>query len=187
MRKQLKRMLTIGSTVITALGVMIVLEGCASIKIEDLPKTKQTLVIEEYFEGPSKAYGILFDRNGVPQRQFSVDLVGTWDKESKTLTLDEDFVFNDGENSQRKWVITKVGDKQYTGKAGDVIGEATGISHGNAFQWKYLLNVPYKGSTIDLDIDDWLYLNEDNVLINRSVMYKYGFKVGEIVISFNKK
>ena len=115
------------------------------------------------------------------------DLVGTWDKESKTLTLDEDFVFNDGENSQRKWVITKVGDKQYTGKAGDVIGEATGISHGNAFQWKYLLNVPYKGSTIDLDIDDWLYLNEDNVLINRSVMYKYGFKVGEIVISFNKK
>ena len=187
MRKQLRKILAIASTILGTATVMLLLEGCASIKIEDLPKTKQTLVIEEYFAGESKAYGILFDRNGVPSRQFSVDLVGTWDEAAQTLTLDEDFVFNDGEKSKRKWVITKVGDKQYTGSAGDVIGEATGRSHGNAFQWKYVLNVPYNGSTIDLNIDDWLYLNEDNVLINRSVMYKYGFKVGEIVISFNKK
>jgi len=187
MRKQLKRILYTVSSVIGALSVMLVLEGCAGIKIEDLPKTKQTLVIEEYFAGKSKAYGILFDRSGVPQRQFSVDLVGTWDEATQTLTLDEDFVFNDGENSQRKWVIKKVGDKQYTGTAGDVVGEATGTAHGNAFQWKYVLNVPYKGNTLALNIDDWLYLNDDDVLINRSVMYKFGFKVGEIVISFNKK
>ena len=67
------------------------------------------------------------------------------------------------------------------------MGEATGVSQGNAFQWKYVLKVPYKGSTLDLTIDDWLYLNNDNVLINRSIMYKFGIKVGEIVISFNKK
>jgi len=187
MRKQLKRILYATSAIFGALYVVLLLEGCASIKIEDLPKTKQTLVIEDYFTGKSKAYGILFDRNGVPQRQFSVDLVGTWDEASKTLTLDEDFIFNDGEKSKRKWVITKVGDKQYTGRASDVVGEARGASHGNAFQWKYVLNVPYKGNTLALKIDDWLYLNDDNVLINRSIMYKYGFKVGEIVISFNKK
>lgn len=187
MRKQLKRVAYIISAVFASVFAVLLLEGCATIKIEDLPKTKQTLVIEEYFAGASKAYGIIFDRNGVPQRQFSVDLVGTWDEAAKTLTLDEDFIFNDGENSQRKWVITKTGDKQYTGKAADVVGTANGTSHGNAFQWKYVLNVPYKGSTLALKIDDWLYLNDDNVLINRSVMYKYGFKVGEIVISFNKK
>ena len=187
MRKQLKRIFYLISSIFSGLLVVLLLEGCAAVKIEDLPKTNQTLLIEEYFAGESKAYGILFDRNGVPQRQFSVDLVGTWDASNKTLTLDEDFVFNDGENSQRKWVITKVGDKQYKGKAGDVVGEATGVSHGNAFQWKYVLKVPYKGSTLDLTIDDWLYLNNDDVLINRSVMYKFGIKVGEIVISFNKK
>ncbi len=187
MRKQLKRILYVVSSIIGILYLAVLLEGCAGIKIDDLPKTKQTLVIEEYFAGNSKAYGIIFDRNGVPQRQFSVDLVGTWDQAAKTLTLDEDFVFNDGENSQRKWVITKTGDKQYSGTAEDVVGKAVGISKGNAFQWKYVLNVPYKGNTLALSIDDWLYLNEDDVLINRSVMYKYGFKVGEIVISFNKK
>ena len=187
MYKQLKRFTYIASAIFSGLFIMLLLEGCATVKMEDLPKTKQTLIIEEYFTGESKAYGIIFDRNGVPQRQFAVDLMGRWDEASKTLTLDEDFVFNDGENSQRKWVITKVGDKQYTGKAGDVVGEATGVSHGNAFQWKYVLNVPYKGNTLALSIDDWLYLNDDDVLINRSIMYKYGFKVGEIVISFKKK
>ena len=187
MRKQLKRFAYIASGFVAGMLTILLLEGCATLEMEDLPKTRQTLVIEEYFVGESKAYGIIFDRNGAPQRQFVVDLVGRWDEATKTLTLDEDFVFNDGENSQRKWVITKVGDKQYTGKAGDVVGEATGVSHGNAFQWKYVLNVPYKGNTLALSIDDWLYLNDDDVLINRSVMYKYGFKVGEIVISFNKK
>lgn len=187
MRKQLKRFSYIALAVMMSLSAVLLLEGCATIKMEDLPKTKQTLVIEEYFAGMSKAYGMIFDRNGVPQRQFSVDLIGRWDESTKTLTLDEDFVFNDGEKSQRKWVITKVKDKEYTGKAEDVIGIAKGASHGNAFQWKYVLEVPYKGNTLALKIDDWLYLNDDNVLINRSVMYKYGIKVGEIVISFNKK
>ncbi|MGB1311924.1 MAG: DUF3833 domain-containing protein [Leucothrix sp.] len=187
MRKQLKRLSYLLSAIIASAAVVLLLDGCATIKMEDLPKTKQTLLIEEYFKGKSKAYGIIFDRNGVPQRQFSVDLVGSWNEAKQTLTLDEDFIFNDGENSQRKWIITKVGDTRYTGRAEDVVGEATGTSHGNAFQWRYVLNVPYKGNTLALSIDDWLYLNDDNVLINRSVMYKYGLKVGEIVISFNKK
>ena len=187
MRKQLKRIIYSVSAIFSGLFALLLLEGCSTFKMEDLPKTKQTLVIEEYFKGESKAYGILFDRNGVPTRQFSVDLEGTWDETKQTLTLDEDFVFNDGEKSNRKWVITKVGDNKYTGTAGDVVGQATGVSQGNAFQWKYVLKVPYKGSTLDLTIDDWLYLNNDNVLINRSVMYKFGIKVGEIVISFNKK
>ena len=187
MRRSLKRSFYILFAGIASLYTLLLLEGCATISAEDLPKTKQTLVIEDYFTGSSKAYGIVFDRSGVPLRQFSVDLEGRWDPETKTLTLDEDFIFNDGEISQRKWVITKKGDKQYTGNASDVIGEASGSAHGNAFQWRYVLEVPYKGSTIALNIDDWLYLNEDNVLINRAAMYKFGFKVGEIVISFNKK
>jgi len=186
MRKQFKRLAYIVLAIFVSLLAMLQLDSYATVTMEDLPKTRQTLVVEEYFAGKSKAYGIVFDRNGVPQRQFVVDLLGRWDETTNTLTLDEDFVFNDGEKSQRKWIITKVGDGQYQGKAGDVLGKAAGISHGNAFQWKYVLNVPYKGNTLTLSIDDWLYLNDDNVLINRSVMYKYGFKVGEIVISFNK-
>lgn len=151
-----------------------------------VPVSGKVLKIEKYFAGNSKAYGIVFDRGGVAQRHFSVDLRGVWDESMKTLTLVEDFIFEDGEVSQRVWVIEKLGESQYRGKADDVIGEAIGFSQGNAFRLNYVLEVPYKGSTIALSIDDWLFLNDDNVLINRAEMYKFGFKVGEVVIAFNK-
>lgn len=165
---------------------MVFLGACSS-TVKTLPESDKVLKIEEYFQGKSKAYGILFDRGGSPSRHFSVDLLGTWDEEAKTLTLEEDFVFDDGEKSRRVWVITKTGANEYSGKAGDVIGEAKGFSRGNAFHWDYVLEVPYKGSTIALKIDDWLFLSDDDVLINRAEMFKFGFKVGEIVISFNKQ
>ena len=167
--------------------LMVLFLGACTASVKTLPVSDKVLKIEEYFAGKSKAYGVLFDRGGDPQRNFSVDLVGTWDKASKTLTLVEDFVFDDGEESQRTWVIRKVGQNQYVGKANDVIGEAKGYSKGNAFHWDYVLDVPYKGSTIALKIDDWLFLSDDDVLINRAEMFKFGFKVGEIVISFSKQ
>ncbi len=166
--------------------VMMFLGACSA-SVKTLPESDKVLKIEEYFQGNSKAYGILFDRGGSPSRHFSVDLLGTWNAKTSTLTLEEDFVFDDGEKSRRVWVIKKTGPNQYVGTAGDVIGEAKGFSRGNAFHWDYVLEVPYKGSTIALKIDDWLFLSDDDVLINRAEMFKFGFKVGEIVISFNKQ
>jgi uncharacterized protein YbbC (DUF1343 family) len=42
------------------------------------------------------------------------------------------------------------------------------------------------GSEIDLNMDDKMYLTEDNRLINHAKAKKYGFTVGELVASFNK-
>lgn len=171
-----------------ALASVIMLSlGACSATVPTLPETDKVLKIEEYFVGKSRAYGIVFNRGGVPQRNFSVDLLGTWDEQKQTLTLEEDFVFDDGEESRRVWVIEKTGPNQYQGTAGDVIGVANGFSKGNAFHWDYVLEVPYKGRKIALNIDDWLYLSDDNVLLNRAEMRKFGFKVGEIVISFKKE
>lgn len=181
---QIKRLSIKG--IVSVFALVMLLVSAYSSDIQTLPDSDKVLKIEQYFSGKSKAYGILFDRGGVPQRYFSVDLLGTWDTKTQTLTLEEDFVFNDGEQSRRVWVIRKTGPDEYRGKANDVIGEAKGFSRGNTFHWDYVLEVPYKGTSLALTIDDWLFLNDDNVLINRAEMYKFGFKVGEIVISFNR-
>ena len=162
------------------------LSSCSTTSIKNIPSSPHELKIEKYFLGKSKAYGILFDRSGVPQRNFLVDLEGTWDEKTQMLTLDEHFVFDDGEKDFRQWKIKKLPNNQYSGEADDVVGTAYGESQGNAFHWNYVLKVAYKGSTIDLKLDDWMYLSEDNVLINRATMSKFGFKVGEILISFKK-
>lgn len=183
----LAKKLRLGVLVVIVMAASaLLLSSCSTNSIQSVAVTKPELKIEEYFQGKSKAYGILFDRSGVPTRNFLVDLEGTWDEKTQMLTLDEYFEFDDGEKSFRQWKIKKLANNKYTGEADDVIGTAYGESKGNAFHWNYVLDVPYKGSTIALNLDDWMYLSEDNVLINKAKMSKFGFKVGEILISFKK-
>lgn len=44
-------------------------------KPEDFKNTKPTMVIEQYFQGPVKAWGLLQDRQGNVTRQFKADMV----------------------------------------------------------------------------------------------------------------
>ena len=43
------------------------------------------------------------------------------------------------------------------------------------------------GSTYRLKFDDWMWLMNDGVLMNRSYMKKFGITVGEITIFMKKK
>ena len=62
-----------------------------------------------------------------------MDIEGTWDGE--TLTLVEDFVYDDGETERRTWTIRKIDEHTYEGSSPDgVIGTALMKSYGNAVQ-----------------------------------------------------
>ena len=37
-----------------------------------------------------------------------------------------------------------------------------------------------------MQFDDWMYLMDDEVMLNKSEMRKFGFKLGEVVIAFRK-
>jgi len=37
-----------------------------------------------------------------------------------------------------------------------------------------------------VEFDDWMYLMEEGVLMNRSVMKKFGFRLGEVILFFRK-
>jgi hypothetical protein len=34
--------------------------------------------------------------------------------------------------------------------------------------------------------DDWMFLIDERVMLNRAVMSKFGFRLGEVFIAFNK-
>ena len=116
------------------------------------------------------------DRFGNLKRSFRVDIVGTLD--SDILTLDEKFLYDDGEEDSRIWTIRILGDNKYSGEASDVVGKAMGISSGNALNWKYKLNLKVKDSTIMVDFDDWMFLQDKGVLINRAEVKKWGLNIG---------
>ena len=100
--------------------------------------------------------------------------------------LEEDFVYSDGATERRVWRITHHGQGRYTGRADDVIGEAQGQAAGNALRWAYTLRLPVDGKTYDVQFDDWMWLVDDRVMINKATMSKFGFRLGEVTLSFTK-
>ena len=153
-------------------------------KPEDFRNTEPVIKIERYFEGEVKAWGILQDRKGKVTRQFTADMFGKF--ENNILTLEEDFYWKDGENQKRIWKIKKIDDHNYLGKAPDVVGEAKGVSYGSAFKFEYNLLIPLKGKNIKIRFDDWIFKQDEKVAINRATLTKFGFKVGELTVVFQK-
>lgn len=156
-------------------------------KVQDYKNAQPELKIEEYFQGSSKAWGVFQDRFGKVRRQFVVDIEGTWDEDTQQLTLVEDFVYNDGQTEQRVWEITKTGDNTYIGTADGVVGQAKGESKGNAFNFKYTFDLPVEGSVWRVTFDDWMYLQDENVLFNKATIKRWGFTLGDVYIFFDRR
>ncbi|PRM93401.1 hypothetical protein CJ672_03745 [Arcobacter cryaerophilus gv. occultus] len=163
----------------------ILLTGCASMKIEDFSNTKPEFIPQEYFNGKLRAYGIVKDRSGKIIRSFKGTMIGSWDKNG-VGTLDEFFVYDDGEEMKRVWILKPTSDKKFIATADDIVGDSPMIANGNTVMIDYVMRTPYKSSTIDLSVQDWLHLQDDGVIINHSKMKKFGFVVGELVITIIK-
>ena len=143
------------------------------------------LDLEEYFTGELVAHGQFQDRFGTVRRRFLVAIDGDWD--GQTLTLTEDFTYEDGSTEQRIWQLTKTGPDSWTGTAPGVIGVATGEERGDTFNWRYTIDLPIAdGETLRASFDDWMWrLDEDRVL-NRAYMSRFGVEIGEVIIFFER-
>jgi len=168
-----------------AIVLAVFCAGCASMRIEDFSGTQPAFVPETYFNGPMTAYGIIKDRRGRIASRFKGKLVGSWDANG-VGTLDEKFVYADGDTQTRVWTFTPAGKNRYIGTAGDIVGDAPMVVNGNTLMIDYTMRIPYKGKTHDIDVKDWLHLQQDGVIINHSKMRKFGFRVGELVITIIK-
>ena len=162
----------------------VVLVGCGGMDIDKFEATSPRLVLEEYFEGKTRAWGIFEDRFGTLRRQFTVDIDGHWD--GRTLTLDERFDYRDGEKDRRVWTVEKVSPNRYEGLADDVIGTAVGEAKGNALSWRYSMDLKVGDSLVRVQFDDWMFLQPDNVLINRAKVSKWGVELGQVTLFFSK-
>jgi hypothetical protein len=166
-------------------GGVLLVAGCATITTDDYAHQKPTLDIRHYLNGPLEAAGILYDIHGKADLQFHVSLVGKWDGNTGILT--EHFVYSDGRKDERVWTIRFTDAHHFTATAHDVEGEAIGSQNGNTVNMQYVLYATRAtGDTIDLTMDDWMYLLDAKTLINRTQMRKFGVKVGELVITFRK-
>lgn len=168
----------------------LVLMGCSTkVTVEENAAGGSPLVLEEFFDGELAAHGVILSRGGSVRRSFNAVMRGSWEEKDGALhgVLTEDFVFNDGEKLLRRWEFIKTDEGQYTGTASDVEGTALLATSGNALRMDYALMVPVSGKTFVVNVEDWLWLMEPDVMVNKSTMCKWGFRVGEIITTIIKK
>lgn len=162
------------------------LAGCAGPGLDDYSGLEPTLNPQEFFTGDLTARGVVKNRSGEVIRTFDADISASWSDQG-VGTLNEEFRFNDGEVQTRVWTLTPNQDGSLHADAGDVVEPGNMRWQGNAINMNYVLRVAYGDGTIDVTMDDWMYLITPDTLINETAMTKWGFKVGEIVLVIQKQ
>lgn len=161
------------------------LTGCAGVNVATYKAERPELRLEEYFNGTLDAWGMFQKRDGTVVKRFKVVIDASWT--GNRGVLDERFTYSDGTTQRRVWNITRTAEGVYQGRADDVVGIANGEVSGNALRWIYTLELPVGEKIYHVDFDDWMYLQDDGILMNRSVMKKFGFRLGEVTLFFKKR
>lgn len=168
------------------LFIILLFTGCSQTDMKEFQNNTPKLDLFNFFEGKTIAYGIFEDRFGNLKRQFRVNIDGKIN--NQTLTLDEDFLYDDGEQAKRIWKIEKKIDNTqkvtYEGKADDIEGKASGSISGNALNWSYDIYLNIKGSDIKVHFNDWIYKQSKDLAINRAYVSKFGINIGSVTLVF---
>jgi hypothetical protein len=171
------------------------LAGCAGPQISDYAAEKPAFDLRRYLDGTLDAHGVFTDRSGRVVKRFTVVMRGSWKTTAagEEGVLEEDFSYSDGTTSRRVWRLTQPAGQtpgqpvRYEGRADDVVGVAQGVESGNAFRWRYTLNLPVGDKVYEVQFDDWMYRIDGKTVLNKATMSKFGIYLGEVTLSFTQR
>lgn len=140
--------------------------------------------LEEFFKGRTNATASFSAVTG-QTRKFDVALHGRWN--GKTLTLREDFTFDDGERYTKTWRFTKVGWNTYRGTRDDVIGDTLVTVNGNKATFNYLVDIEEgPGENIVRFYDTMVLSDDGKTVLNTALVFKYGLPVAKVRVDFTR-
>jgi len=142
--------------------------------------------IMTFLEGRSQAWGVFEDRFRNARRRFCADLIGAW--KDGAFILDETFRFDDGSTEQRTWrLVRDTSDPQkFTATADDVVGTAQGKMDGDTARMRYSFTIRSGGFELLTSFDDRFYKVDDDCVVNRAVVTKWGVRVGDLSVFFKR-
>ena len=140
-------------------------------------------LVEDYFLGKTKAWGVFEDPFGRVRRKISIDLVGRL--ENDALIIDEDFRYQDGGREQRTWQIRQLGDGRYEGRTQEVDGIAVGRTDGNTVHWRYAFNLLVGRRRWRVGFREWMSFEPQGVM-HRARLSKWGIRIGSVTLVYDK-
>lgn len=159
---------------------LLLLTGCGA-SLDDYRGQGPNWDLARFFNGKLVAHGLVTDRSGEVTSRFRVEMVGRWQDGKGELF--EQFYFDDGRQQTRTWFLSKGADGHWRGTASDVVGGAVGKTEGFALNWRYQLDLVLPDEqVVRVSFDDWMYLLDEDRLINRAEISKFGIHLGEVIL-----
>ena len=160
------------------------LAACATRPPAPRETAQVAFVIERDLLGQTVARGEFRAITGV-RRGFTATLNGTWD--GSTLTLVEDFAYDDGERDRKTWRLQRVAPGRFRGTREDVVGEAIGFQDGNAFRLEYDVVLPTEnGNGLKVHFRDVLVNSADGTVLNRATVGWWGLRVATVDLTIRR-
>lgn len=173
-----------------ALKLLVVLFGLAGLVAACATRPAQPasisapIAIERDLAGRNVARGEFRAITG-SNRGFTAELNGTWD--GSTLTLVEDFLFDDGELDRKTWVLERQQNGEWRGSREDVVGYARGFQDGAVFRLEYDVLLPTEnGGQRRVRFRDVLALQGEGVIVNTATVGWFGFHVGSVTLTIER-
>lgn len=166
-------------------SIVLALVACSNAAPKDYAQETPILKFNEFLQGNLTGWGLYQERNGKVSKRFRIDMTADW--QGNVGTFVENFSFHDGTKLEREWQLTRIDDHHYTGKANDSVGVGKGEIWGNTMHWNYTIRTETDSGTYDLEYDYWMYLIDENTLINRATISKFGFTLGDVFVTFHKQ
>lgn len=163
------------------LAAPIFLAGCATAPPSPQSPTRPITLIDA-FQGRTVGRGLFSVPLAGVERGFDARLHGTVRTVQgvETLTVIEDFFFDDGETDRLTWVFARTGPGTWTGVREDTVGSADVVETGDEVRLSYIADVVSRGETTRLGFADVIYRRPDGVVINEAVVTRFGLPVGTV-------
>jgi hypothetical protein len=160
------------------------LAGCASPTADDYAAEKPVLDLRRYFNGMLDALACS------PTAAARWCAASPWCMDCRWQgddgVLDEDFTYSDGTRQRRIWRLTR-----RLAMAATPAAPTTWWAKPRARpRQRCTGNTPWPAggrAHLNVQFDDWMYLMDDKVMLNKAVMSKFGIQLGEVTLSFTKR
>ena len=140
--------------------------------------------LRHHLSGPIQCDGVIFGPTGRVTSRFVAQMQGSWT--GNIGTLSEVFHYDSGSVQNRAWTLALGNAGDITATAPDVVGTGTGRAEGPTVMLRYRIRLTPEAGGHVLDVVDWMYLQENGTIMNRSQFRKFGIKVAELVATMRK-
>jgi Protein of unknown function (DUF3833) len=157
------------------------LAGCASVPTAPFG-TSGPITLVSAFQGRTTGRGHFRVWLTGDERRFTARLNGTVTgaNGSRTLTVVEDFLYDDGQEDRLTWVFREQGPGRWTGRREDTVGEATVVEKDGQIRLSYTADFKSPSGVNRLGFEDILYTAPNGDIVNDAIVTRAGIAVASV-------